>query len=133
MQGILLAIVALAAIPAGLAMIISPDGSEIGISPEVLRNSPFTDFLVPGYFLLIVNGIVNLVATILTFLKHEYSGWFGIILGSVLISWIIIQVIFTGIISFMQPLFFFIGLAEIGIGLLIIRNKKMVKLKSHVF
>ena len=55
--GLLQLVVALGAIPAGLALIIYPDGSAVGMSTTLLSQAPFQDFLIPGLFLLIGNGL----------------------------------------------------------------------------
>lgn len=45
--GIILAFVALGALPAGFLLITHPDGTKLGMSTDFLKNSPFKDFLVP--------------------------------------------------------------------------------------
>ncbi len=113
--------VALGAIPAGLSMILHPDGTQLGMSIEFLQNSPFEDFYIPGLFLFVFNGVFHLTAAILSFFRRKYAGTMGLMLGTILVLWIILQVYFIGLSSFMQPLFFFIGLIEI-ITSLIIKN-----------
>jgi hypothetical protein len=123
--GIIQAFVALGAIPAGLSMICIPDGSGLKMSTDLLLYSPFHDFLIPGIFLFIINGILNLASAILSFIRNKYTGFFGVCLGFFLITWVSVQVYITGLISFMQPLFFFIGLSELLLAtLLVYKNIK---------
>ena len=37
-------------------MVIAPDGSLLGITPEILSGSPFNTFFIPGLILMIVLG-----------------------------------------------------------------------------
>ena len=120
--GLILALVALGAIPAGLAMILKPDGSIMHLPIDILQGSPFKDFLIPGLFLLGVNGLAGLAGAVLCFIHSRYSAISGLILGIGLVVWIIVQLLTTGLISWMQPAYFAIGLVEIILGLLIIRR-----------
>lgn len=120
--GIVLALVAVGAIPAGLAMIQKPDGSILHLPIEVLRGSPFKDFLIPGIFLFGVNGLAGLAGSIICFVRSRYSAIIGMGLGICLVVWIIVQLLTTGLISWMQPAYFAIGLVEIILGLLIMRR-----------
>ena len=121
--GIILAFVALGALPAGYLMISHPDGTGLGMTTDYLKNSPFKDFLVPGIFLFAVNGVLSLAGAILCFLRSRYSSTIGLMLGFSLLIWIGVQVRAIGLTSFMQPMFFIIGLAEIALSILIIRQK----------
>ena len=114
--GTLLSIVGLGAISAGFAMILHPHGSSLKISTDILQNSPFPNYLIPGLFLFCINGIFNLLAAVLTFLKNRLSGALGILLGGTLIAWILVQLYFIGLSSFLQIVFLVIGMAEIVIG-----------------
>ena len=80
------------------------------------EEAPFPDFFVPGLFLLSVNGVGHLAAGILTFLKFRYAGEVAVFFGAVLVVWIIIQVLWIGLTSFLQPLYFVFGLVEILLG-----------------
>ena len=114
--GIIQIIISIGAIPAGLSMIIEPNGSGVGMSTEVLLTSPFQDFFLPGIFLLIVNGLFNAAGAFLSFTQNKYAGIFGLMLGIILLLWISIQVYFIGLTHFLQPLFFVIGIIEIVLG-----------------
>jgi hypothetical protein len=120
--GIVLTLVAVGAIPAGLAMIIKPDGSILHLPPEIIQGSPFKDFLIPGLFLFIVNGLAGLAGAIICFVHSRFSAISGLILGICLVVWIIVQLLTTGLISWMQPAYFAIGLVEIAMGLLIMKQ-----------
>jgi len=114
--------VAIGAIPAGYAYVKDPSGAGLGTSVDLLVNSPLKDFLIPGLFLLIVNGFGQLGAAVFSILNKPVAGKIGIFLGFVLMLWIVIQVWWISLSSFMQPLFFGIGLFEAMLGWTIIRK-----------
>ncbi len=123
--GIIQSMVALSAIPAGLLMIIQPDGTKLGIPMEVLDASPFSDFLVPGLFLFLVNGLAQGFAGISSFMQYKFYRTLGFILGIVLVLWIMIQVYFINPIHFLQVIYFIIGIAEVVLSLYLLSKKKI--------
>ena len=90
--GCIQAFIALGAIPAGLGYLSDTTGNGMGTSVDLLRKSPFTSFLIPALFLLIVNGIGNVLGAILSFRKKTIAGKTGFVLGIILCFWIILQV-----------------------------------------
>lgn len=126
--GILQAFTAVGAIPAGLAYLLDTSGARMGVTTELLANSPFKSFLIPGLFLLFVNGIGNAVGAYLSFTRNKYAGYAGISLGVILCLWIIIQVLCISLSSFMQPLFLVIGIAEIYLGWRVLRHNPGVRI-----
>ena len=128
--GILQLIIAIGAIPAGLAFTIDPTGHSNGGNTEILSNSPFNDFLIPGLFLLIIHGVGNLFGAFLSFWRFNLAGITGIALGVTQVLWIVFQVVWIGLSSFLQPTFFIVGFAEALIGYAIYRRiKKQNELK----
>jgi hypothetical protein len=67
--------------------------------------------------------VLSLAGAVLCFLRSGYSSTIGMMLGLSLVVWICVQVWAIGLTSFMQPMFFIIGLAEIALSILIIRQK----------
>ncbi len=83
---------ALGAIPAGIGYLLDTSGQKMGVTTDMLANSPLDSFLLPGLFLLFVNGIANAAGAFLSFSRNRYAGHAGVILGIILVIWIIIQV-----------------------------------------
>ena len=123
--GMIQLFVGIGAIPAGFLMIIEPSGIRLGMSVEMLASSHFRNFLIPGIFLFVVNGVFNIIAGILAFLKFRYSGMLGLGLGIALAIWILIQVYSIGLIHFLQPMYFLIGLIEITISIILIKRHQI--------
>ncbi len=122
--GIIQLIIAIGAIPAGLAMVIEPDGVTLGMTTDILSDSPFENFFIPGLVLLIVIGMANAIGAFLAIRRDKYSGVFGVGLGFGLIGWTIIQIYFIGLVHFLQPLFLFIGVLEAVLGFVLISRRK---------
>lgn len=122
--GVLELFVAFGALPAGIAMIIEPTGVGVGMSVEILEGSPFKNFLIPGIFLVGINGLGSLLGGIWSFIKHRHAGTMGVLLGAALILWLLVQIYYIGLIHYLQWLFFLIGLLEILIGLWIVKKKE---------
>ncbi len=114
--GIIEAFIAIGAIPAGYLFLSDTSGTRMGNSVALLENSPLKSFLIPGLFLLIVHGFGNVFGAILSFREKNSAGITGLVLGIIMVMWIIIQVYWIGLSSFMQPLFFCIGIAEASSG-----------------
>ena len=123
--GIIQSVVALSAIPAGILMIIQPDGSRLGIPLELLDASPFSDFFIPGMFLFLINGLGQGFAGISSFIQFKFYRTLGFIFGIILILWIIIQVYFVNPIHFLQVIYFVFGIAEVVLALFLLNSKKI--------
>jgi hypothetical protein len=122
--GVFQTITALGAIPAGLSLIFQPDGSGLGLPLQILTDSPFENFFIPGIFLFFVNGLCNVLGSFLSFRKSTIAGMVGLILAILLILWICIQVLITGLIHFLQPTFFGIGMVELILSYVILSKRK---------
>ncbi|MBN1318955.1 MAG: hypothetical protein JXA42_25965 [Anaerolineales bacterium] len=115
--GILQVFIGIGAVPPGIMVIIEPSGASMGVSVDMLEGSLFPNFLIPGIFLLLVNGIGSLVGAILAFKKHPFAGKAGIGLGMLLLMWIIVQVISLGPpLHWLQILYFILGAIELILG-----------------
>ena len=121
--GIIEAITAIGAVPAGLGYIMDTSGKAMGTTTAILENSPFSSFLIPGLFLLIVNGLGQATGAYLAFRRNALAAKFSIALGVILIFWIILQVNWIGLSHFLQPVFFITGILEAGTGYYILKEK----------
>lgn len=124
--GSLQAFTATGAIPAGIGYLTDITGRGMGASPELLANSPLDSFLLPGLFLLLVNGLANVAAAWLSFSRNRWAGHAGMLLGTALALWIIIQVAWISLSSLLQPLFLVIGLVNAFLGWMIMKYFKEI-------
>lgn len=104
-------------------LVIDPSGSALGVPLSLLEGSPFTNFLVPGIFLLVVNGIGSMIGAGLSFTKKRYAQDIAIVLGTILVAWIVIQVVIIRSFSWLHILYFILGVVELIIGMYIRRHR----------
>lgn len=95
----------------GFAAVTDPE-SPLGIPVEMLKSSPFENYMIPGLFLLIVLGFGNITVSILTMKKIRYHGAVSGIMGVILILWILIQCYFLQAVGGLHILFFCLGIIQ---------------------
>jgi len=117
--------VGITAILGGFGLVSDPSGAKMDVPLSLLKNSPFTNYLIPGLVLLIVIGIGNVLAGIVTFLRHRHAGKIAVFSGAFLAIYIIIEVGFIGILNFSQPLYFILGAVELILGLKLSKSFRM--------
>jgi len=122
--GILQVFISLAALSGGIGLVTDLSGKNLNWTTDILKDSPFDDFLFPGIFLLFVLGLGNLIGSIFTFRNHDLSGTMAVLLGVALTIWICVQVYWIGLTYFLQPLFLILGLVEFVLGFIIFRKLK---------
>jgi len=104
-------LVGVGAVAGGWAAVSNPH-SPLGMPAEALRTGPFSSFLVPGLFLMIVLGLGNLAAFGVSFLPWRYRSWLDGALGGILILWILIQCWILQAVVFLHVLFFGFGVIQ---------------------
>jgi hypothetical protein len=114
--GVLQVMIGLAAIPAGLAFIIDPSGAALGIPQELLASSPFHDFSIPGFVLMVVNGFGSIAGGVLTFTRHPRAGLAAVALGGFLMLWIVAQTIWLSSVSWLHTTYLALGVLEVALG-----------------
>ena len=74
-----------------------------GVPVEWLAGSPFQDYYFPGLFLFVIVGGSALFAGILVFARHRIARKATIACGMVILSWLLVQLLIIGYVSWMQP------------------------------
>lgn len=83
---------ALSGLGGGAFLIANPTGETIKLPLSFLRDSPFTDYLIPGIILFTVLGIFPLIVTAGLW-QRKYWGWVGsLLLGVALLIWIFVEI-----------------------------------------
>jgi len=98
----------------GINLISHPDGSSLGMTTEILRTSPFPDFLIPGIILIISIGIGSFVGLFLLILKVKHYQRSIIAEGVILLCWLIVQMLMIRMIVALHYI-----LAVTGFGMII--------------
>lgn len=128
----LLGFLSVGALYGGIALIISPDGSFFNMPPELISNSPFKSFLIPGIILLTTFGlfpIYVLYALIkkpksaflnkLNLLYDYHFAWtFAVYIGFGQIIWINIQTLIFNAVDIIHTIYSSLGIVIICIALL---------------
>ncbi|AEV28589.1 hypothetical protein SpiGrapes_0754 [Sphaerochaeta pleomorpha str. Grapes] len=104
------------AMSGGFACLIDTQ-TPLGTSVEMLQNSPFTSFLIPGLLLFFVIGVGNIIGSILVKRSWEYWGYSSGILGGALVIWIIVQCLMLNAVVFLHVLFFFLGIFQVSLAM----------------
>ena len=121
-EGIIQLFVAIGAIPAGIVMLVSPDGSALGME-ELVEIIPFDNLIIPGILLIVVNGLGQGIAGWFSLQKHKYAPYTAFVFGIGLIIWITVQVIMIQEIVFLHILYFVIGIIEAWLSLLMYQSR----------
>jgi hypothetical protein len=107
--------VAVGAAFGGSSMLRDPTGGLIGFPAELLTRTPFPSYFVPGLVLLVVVGGSQAAAVVAALLRQPAARWLGGGAGAVLLGWILVQIALLGYVSWLQPLLFGLGAAEVAI------------------
>ena len=92
------------------------DGAK-GVKREWLDGTPFNDYVIPGAILLVVVG-GSLAAAATVLLRRVPNAWgFSVAAGAVVIGWLIVETLMIGLVSWMQPTTFAVGLLITGLAI----------------
>ena len=122
--GVLQIFIGITAVLGGFGLVSDPSGTKMNLPLELLKNSPFINYLIPGLILLIVIGVGNVLAGIVTFFRTRYTANLAIFFGVFLILYIAIEVWFIGLLNFSQPLYLILGIIELILGLKLSKSGK---------
>jgi hypothetical protein len=129
----LLGFLGLSAIGGGGALIISPSGKLLGGLPlSILKNSPFTDFLIPGIILFLVLGIAPIlimaalikkpvlpIADYFNLFKDMHWAWtYSIYVAFALIIWIQVETYFIQGVGWLQMFYMLYAIPMLIVSLL---------------
>ena len=81
------------AIPVGWSFLQDPSGSSLGIPQGWIESTVFGSYVIPGIYLLLVNGCAMFAAALLTVRRHWIAPWLTGALGVGLIIWILVQIV----------------------------------------
>lgn len=112
------------ALAGGLAAITNPQ-EPLGVPIEILKNSPFDNFLIPGIILFTVLGLGNIFSSLMMCFKSKYQGYISSFFSWALVIWIIVQCLMINDIASLHVIFFTIGLIEAILSMMILYNKRL--------
>ena len=117
---VILVFLALGAIFGGYALISDPSGANFEWTSELLDNTPFNNFLIPGIILAVVNGLFPFFIVYLLLKNSKYISFYMNLQGLILIGWLSAEIIFNAELyhSLLHPMFYTVGVLLIILGLL---------------
>ena len=122
----LLLFLGVSAVAGSWGLIRDPSGRSVQIPIELLEHSPFGSYLIPGIFLLVLNGIQALIIAFLTLKKTRGYHYLILLQGVVLILWLSSQLLIN--FHFFYPLlhipYFLMGAMLTGLGSILGRSEK---------
>lgn len=80
----------------GTMLVLDPSGSLLQLPLQLLSDSPFQDYLIPGLILLILLGILPLVIVYALWKKVSWSVSGALLIGIMLVVWIGVQILIVG-------------------------------------
>jgi len=116
--------VGIGALAGGLAAITNPLG-PMGMPTEPLKNSPFSNYLIPGIILFVVIGLGNIFSAIMFRFKSRFQGYISSIFSWALMIWIIVQCIILNTVISLHVIYFAIGLIEAVLSMIILFEQSL--------
>jgi hypothetical protein len=95
----------------GLMMVNTPNGSSMQLSLAVLTHTPFKDFTIPGYILFLIVGGSNALAALALITRQKKAFSFSMAAGLFISGWIVVQVILTGVLFWLQFVYLAAGIS----------------------
>lgn len=107
----------------GLILISYPDGNVLQMSVDLLKTSPFKNFLIPGIVLTILVGGINLLAVFFNMQRNANRYDWALAGGVVTCGWVLAQMLLINT-------FFWLQFVYLGIGILMILIAYQLKGKA---
>ena len=117
------------AIPVGWSFIQDPTGQAMGLTQGWIESTVFGSYLIPGLYLLAINGVGMLALAALTVRRHWIAPWLTGALGVGLMTWIAVQIVTLPETSMLTWVFLTIGFALGLVGLFWLRHTGQVRLR----
>jgi len=107
---VFVSLITLTAMPAGLLMMIEPNGRSLGLSLQLLSNTPFSDFFIPGLILAVIVGGSSLVSLLMIMTKSHWSYKIALLSGFALVIWVIGELLLLPEYHWLQGLYLVVGI-----------------------
>ena len=119
---------AFGAIPVGLMLLSDTSGGSVGFPEGWIEGTIFGSYLVPGLYLLVMNGVGMLVLAVLTIQRHRWAPWLTGVFGGGLVIWIGVQLLVMPEVSFLQAMYGAIGIGLAGVSVAWLRRTGQLRL-----
>jgi hypothetical protein len=109
----------ISALAGGSSLILDPTGKTLGMPMDLLNQTIFKSFLIPGILLYVFNGLLSILISIAAIFKIQFYDILISIQGYVSLTWIIIQVLIIGDIVVLHYVYGAIAIILIIVGFLL--------------
>ena len=113
---VLLIFVGGSAVYGGWSLITDPTGQNLGLPLELLNNTPFKHYFVPGLLLFIVIGVDSLALAVFVYYKYPIAPPLMMVQGVVLVGWLTVEVFMGLYFNILHIPLYIIALLLIGLG-----------------
>lgn len=101
-----------------------PNG-PFGISTDMLANSPFDNFFIPGLVLFVMVGLGQLFSAGFFIFRSRYQAYVSGFFSGVLLVWLIVQVWMLQVIEILHVVTFIIALLQAGLSIWFLFKEKL--------
>jgi len=126
------------ALKGGYCLINDPSGENSGVSVMWIKDSPFTDYYIPGMLLVIFNGYLSLIIAFLVLFKVRKYSYLIMLQGFILIIWITTELFMVKIWDPLPPwvfiplpyfvaLYYLIAILLVVIGYLLTKKERQIQ------
>lgn len=115
---VLLFFLGITALGGAIPMLIDPSGGKMGLPPDMLDQTPFNNFLIPGIILATFNGILSLLFALLVIKRHRLQAWMVIFQGGVLFTWLTAEVFMNLFYALLTLPYYLVAILLLGCGML---------------
>jgi uncharacterized membrane protein len=116
------------AIPVGWSFIQDPTGQALGVPQGWIESTVFGSYLIPGFYLLLMNGVAMLALAALTVRRQWIAPWLTGVLGIGLIIWIAVEIATLPETMILTWIFLAIGIALGFVALFWLRRTGQLRL-----
>ena len=81
------------AVPVGWSFLRDPSGKSLGIPQGWIESTVFASYLIPGIYLVVMNGFAMFAAAALSVRRHRIAPWLTGVLGVGMIIWIAVEIV----------------------------------------
>jgi len=102
-----------------------------GIPTAWLSGSPFSDYVVPSWILVLAVGGSALLTSVAVFARWRHDRLLATAAGAILFGWLAVEVAIIGYVSWMQPATAIGGALILGLAFLLRRDSLTVPLRGR--
>ena len=115
---VLLFFLGVSALFGGYMLVSDPSGKSLGMPLELLKGTPFIDYLIPGLILFLLIGVSSIIIAFLNIKSTKSFPLFISLQGGILIIWLTVQLILNNDFFFpdLHVPYYVIGALLVGLG-----------------